>query len=118
MQPQTGHHTPAPSESTAASAIACVQVLGGFLAGVSLSAASAAQALSEVDLFDDRQAIDKGFNLIYEARDDTLTEAERNGRTQVGPANLHTDYTPLPLFRRLACTSNLATVSGVILLLG
>lgn len=54
-------------------------VVGSFLAGVAALAATPAMA---IDLFDDRKAIDKGFNLIYEARDLDLPQATRDGLSQ------------------------------------
>lgn len=61
------------------------QILSGVIAGV--AALSAAPALADntagaVDLFDDRKAKGKGFEIIYEARDLDLTQNEREGFTQ------------------------------------
>jgi photosystem II oxygen-evolving enhancer protein 3 len=59
------------------------QVLSGFLAGAALTISGAANAAATpVDLFDDRKVISKGFLNIYEARDSTLPENQRQGRTQ------------------------------------
>jgi len=57
-------------------------VLGSLLAGVAFSAANAASALTPVDVIDDRKAIDKGFDIIYEARDLDLPQNVRDGLTQ------------------------------------
>jgi photosystem II oxygen-evolving enhancer protein 3 len=58
-------------------------VLAGFVAaGAALLSASQAQAVTPVDLFDDRKARNTGFDLIYEARDLDLPQAERDGMTQ------------------------------------
>ncbi|KAF6256083.1 oxygen-evolving enhancer protein 3, chloroplastic [Scenedesmus sp. NREL 46B-D3] len=59
------------------------EVLAGFVAaGAALLSAGQAQALSPVDLFDDRKARNTGFDLIYEARDTDLDQATRDGFTQ------------------------------------
>jgi len=59
------------------------EVLAGFVAaGAALLAAPKAQAITPVDLFDDRKVRDNGFDLIYEARDLDLPQAERDGLTQ------------------------------------
>jgi photosystem II oxygen-evolving enhancer protein 3 len=59
-------------------------VLAGFVAGAAaLLAAPKAQAVTPVDLFDDRKARNNGFDLIYEARDLDLPQAVRDGLTQV-----------------------------------
>ncbi|GAX74695.1 hypothetical protein CEUSTIGMA_g2143.t1 [Chlamydomonas eustigma] len=58
-------------------------ILGGFLAGVSLSVSGAAfAAATPVDIIDDRKAVKAGFDIIYEARDSDLSENVRQGRTQ------------------------------------
>ena len=58
-------------------------MLAGFVAaGASLLAAGSAKAVSGVDLFDDRTARDRGFDLIYEARDLDLPQNQRDGLTQ------------------------------------
>lgn len=57
-------------------------VLGGLFAGVALTAANSASALTPVDLIDDRKAIEKGFEIIYEARDLDLPQSQRDGMTQ------------------------------------
>lgn len=55
-------------------------VLGGLVAGVAgLLATGNANA---IDLFDDRKAREKGFDIIYEARDLDLPQAQRDGLTQ------------------------------------
>lgn len=56
-------------------------MLGGLVAGVAglLSATGDANA---IDLFDDRKAREKGFDIIYEARDLDLPQATRDGLTQ------------------------------------
>lgn len=55
-------------------------VLGGMmLAGLAAVSAPAANA---VDIIDDRQAKAKGFDIIYEARDLDLPQAERDGLSQ------------------------------------
>lgn len=60
------------------------QVLAGFVAaGAALLAAPKAQAVTPVDLFDDRKARNTGFDLIYEARDLDLPQNVRDGLTQV-----------------------------------
>jgi len=57
------------------------QVLTGFAAGAAalLAGANQAQANSPVDLIDDRKAKEAGFDIIYEARDLSLTQNERDG---------------------------------------
>eukprot|EP00891_Asterochloris_glomerata_P002934 jgi/Astpho2/2934/Aster-01076 len=56
------------------------QVLGGVLAGlVGLSTAMSAHAM---DLRDDREVRQRGFDIIYEARDLDLDQSERDGLTQ------------------------------------
>lgn len=57
-------------------------VLGGFLAGAAMLSANAAEALTPVDIFDDRVAREKGFDIIYEARELDLPQNEREGFTQ------------------------------------
>ena len=60
-------------------------VLGGMLAGVAaLAAAGSAQA--DVTLFDERKARERGFDLIYEARNLELPQGQRDGMSQVGGA--------------------------------
>lgn len=58
------------------------QVLSGFLAGAALTLSSSAQAVTPVDLIDDRKAIKAGFDIIYEARDLALPQNVRDGFTQ------------------------------------
>lgn len=55
-------------------------VLGGLIAGVAALTASTANAM---DLIDDRKAVEKGFNIIYEARDLDLPQSTRDGLDQV-----------------------------------
>ena len=56
-------------------------VLTGMFAGVAaIAAAPAARAL---DLYDDRKAREKGFDIIYEARDLDLPQAQRDGLSQI-----------------------------------
>ncbi|GBF91423.1 oxygen-evolving enhancer [Raphidocelis subcapitata] len=57
-------------------------VLSGFAGTVALLAASAAKANTPIDLFDDRGARKKGFDLIYEARELDLPQNVRDGMTQ------------------------------------
>eukprot|EP00887_Chlorella_sp_A99_P000481 scaffold17.g481.t1 len=54
-------------------------VLGGLVAGFAALTASAANA---IDLVDDRKAREKGFDIIYEARDLDLPQNVREGFTQ------------------------------------
>lgn len=54
-------------------------VLGGLLAGVAALSASNANAM---DLIDDRKAREKGFDIIYEARDLDLPQSTRDGLDQ------------------------------------
>jgi photosystem II oxygen-evolving enhancer protein 3 len=59
------------------------EVLAGFVAaGAALLAAPKAQAVSPVDLFDDRKARQTGFDIIYEARDLDLPQSKRDGLDQ------------------------------------
>jgi photosystem II oxygen-evolving enhancer protein 3 len=58
-------------------------VLAGFVAAGAALLAPKAQAVTPVDLFDDRKVRDRGFDIIYEARDLDLPQAERDGLTQV-----------------------------------
>lgn len=60
-------------------------VLGGLLAGA--AALTAARSANAMDLFDDRKARENGFDIIYEARDLDLPQAQRDGLTQ-GRTNL------------------------------
>lgn len=61
-----------------------------LLAGAAaLSAAVAVPAANAVDIIDDRAAIAKGFDIIYEARDLDLPQAQRDGLSQArGDAEL------------------------------
>jgi photosystem II oxygen-evolving enhancer protein 3 len=54
-------------------------VLGGMLVG---GIAMAAPAANAVDIIDDRAAKAKGFDIIYEARDLDLPQAQRDGLAQ------------------------------------
>ncbi|KAK9808897.1 hypothetical protein WJX72_005953 [[Myrmecia] bisecta] len=55
-------------------------VLGGLLAGV--AALSIPASALAIDLVDDRKVRDSGFDIIYEARDLDLPQAQRDGFTQ------------------------------------
>lgn len=58
-------------------------MLSGFVAGVSaLTAGKAFADATPVDLFDDRSVRNKGFDIIYEARDLDLPQNERDGISQ------------------------------------
>lgn len=60
-----------------------LQVLAGFVAaGAALLSVGQAQAVTPVDLFDDRKARNTGFDIIYEARDLDIPQAVRDGMTQ------------------------------------
>ena len=73
--------------------LALVQIVSGLLAGITgLSVAKQAQA--NIDLIDDRKVRDRGFDLIYEARDVDLPQAQRDGFTQV---RSHTTCSSPPL---------------------
>lgn len=77
------HHTQAEHTHAPGVSLLLQQVLGGLVAGAALSLAKGAQAVATpVDLFDDRKVLDKGFNLIYEARDLELSQNQRDGLTQ------------------------------------
>ena len=54
----------------------------GLFAGAAALSASKAFAATPVDLIDDRKAIEKGFDIIYEARDLDLSQAQRDGLVQ------------------------------------
>lgn len=74
--------TPAQQRSTRTPS---VQILSGLVAGVAAVAVAPSQADNTagfVDLFDDRKARQKGFDLIYEARDLDLVQNERDGLAQ------------------------------------
>eukprot|EP01025_Chloroclados_australasicus_P008286 TRINITY_DN128_c0_g1_i5.p3 TRINITY_DN128_c0_g1~~TRINITY_DN128_c0_g1_i5.p3 ORF type:complete len:181 (+),score=25.18 TRINITY_DN128_c0_g1_i5:142-684(+) len=58
-------------------------IIGGLMFGVLSSTTKAALAVTNVDLFDDRKALDKGFDIIYEARDLDLPQGVRDGMTQM-----------------------------------
>jgi len=58
-------------------------VLTGFFAGAAaLTLGNQVQAATPVDVFDDRKVREKGFDLIYEARDLDLPQNVRDGLTQ------------------------------------
>lgn len=57
-----------------------MQVLTGFAAFAGLAVAKSANA---VDIQDDRKVRDKGFDLIYEARELELPQSVRDGLAQV-----------------------------------
>lgn len=57
-----------------------MQVLAGFAAFAGLAVAKSAGA---VDIQDDRKVRDKGFDLIYEARELDLPQSVRDGLSQV-----------------------------------
>eukprot|EP01025_Chloroclados_australasicus_P055781 TRINITY_DN6845_c0_g1_i2.p1 TRINITY_DN6845_c0_g1~~TRINITY_DN6845_c0_g1_i2.p1 ORF type:complete len:278 (+),score=32.58 TRINITY_DN6845_c0_g1_i2:100-834(+) len=88
MKPVTVKAPAGPARAVAVNAQADRRaVLGGLVAGVASLAAEKAFAAYEggatpVDLFDDRKAKAKGFDIIYEARDLDLSQAERDGITQ------------------------------------
>lgn len=71
-------------------------MLSGILAGVS-SLALAKQASAAIELIDDRKAKEKGFDIIYEARDVDLPQAQRDGFVQVHSAT-HTQGAQVPWF--------------------
>ena len=58
-------------------------LVAGF-AGLSL----VKQAAAEMDFKDDRTVRDRGFDIIYEARDVDLPQAQRDGFTQVSTVDL------------------------------
>eukprot|EP01025_Chloroclados_australasicus_P014122 TRINITY_DN16603_c0_g1_i2.p1 TRINITY_DN16603_c0_g1~~TRINITY_DN16603_c0_g1_i2.p1 ORF type:complete len:140 (-),score=6.10 TRINITY_DN16603_c0_g1_i2:8-427(-) len=58
-------------------------IIGGLMFGVISSTTKDSLAVSNVDLFDDRKALDKGFDIIYEARDLDLPQGVRDGMTQM-----------------------------------
>lgn len=58
----------------------------GAAAGL-LAAGAASAAATPLEIFDDRAAKKKGFDLIYEARDLDLPQSVRDGMTQVGLFN-------------------------------
>jgi hypothetical protein len=68
--------SPPPADATNA------QVLAGFAGTCALFAANNARANTPIDLFDDRAAKKKGFDLIYEARELDLPQNVRDGMTQ------------------------------------
>ena len=68
-----------------------MQIVSGLLAGITgLSVAKQAQA--NIDLIDDRKVRDRGFDIIYEARDVDLPQAQRDGFTQVGRRGLQVPH--------------------------
>jgi photosystem II oxygen-evolving enhancer protein 3 len=64
--------------------VVIVQVLSGFLAGAAaLTVAKGAEAAATpVDIFDDRAARARGYDIIYEARDLELDQRVRDGMSQ------------------------------------
>lgn len=58
------------------------EVLAGVVAAGAALLAGKAQAVTPVDLFDDRKARQTGFDIIYEARDLDLPQNVRDGLTQ------------------------------------
>jgi hypothetical protein len=59
------------------------QVLGSLVAGIAtLSASTALADVTPVDLFDDRKAKKAGWDIIDDARDLDLPQAERDGLSQ------------------------------------
>lgn len=59
-----------------------VQIVSGLVAGFA-GLGLAKQAAAEIDVFDERDARSRGFDIIYEARDVDLTQAQRDGISQV-----------------------------------
>ena len=59
-----------------------MQIISGLVAGVA-GLGLARQAAAEIDVQDDRDVRSRGFDLIYEARDVDLPQAQRDGFTQV-----------------------------------
>ncbi len=57
-------------------------MLGSLLAGVAALSLAGTPHAQAVELEDYRKARETGFDLIYEARDLNLTQAERDGLTQ------------------------------------
>uniref|UniRef100_A0A061RFT2 Photosystem II oxygen-evolving enhancer protein 3 n=1 Tax=Tetraselmis sp. GSL018 TaxID=582737 RepID=A0A061RFT2_9CHLO len=57
-------------------------VLSGIAAGFALLSASGVKAVTPVELIDDRKAVENGFDIIYEARDLDLDQAQRDGLVQ------------------------------------
>lgn len=53
--------------------LVCPQVLGGLLAGAALTLSGAANAVTPVDVIDDRKARNTGFDLIYGANTRVLS---------------------------------------------
>ena len=58
------------------------QILTGLFAGVA-GLSLAKQANAAIEVFDDRKARERGFDIIYEARDIDLPQNQRDGFTQV-----------------------------------
>lgn len=56
--------------------------LSGLVAGIG-GLALAKQAQAAIDIIDDRKVKERGFDIIYEARDVDLPQAQRDGFTQV-----------------------------------
>ena len=66
-----------------------VQVISGLVAGIA-GLSLAKQAAAAIDIQDDRDVRSRGFDLIYEARDVDLPQAQRDGFTQVHFLAWHT----------------------------
>lgn len=58
------------------------QVISGLFAGVA-GLSLVKQAAAEIEVRDDRDVRSRGFDIIYEARDVDLPQAQRDGFTQV-----------------------------------
>jgi photosystem II oxygen-evolving enhancer protein 3 len=58
------------------------ELLNAFVFAAAASAAQAASAETGINVYDDRKVREKGFDNIYEARDDALPQNTRNGNTQ------------------------------------
>ena len=57
------------------------QVISGLFAGVA-GLSLVKQAAAEIEVRDDRDVRSRGFDLIYEARDVDLSQAQRDGLNQ------------------------------------
>lgn len=62
-----------------------LQIVSGLVAGIA-GLGLVKQAAADIDIIDDRKARDRGFDIIYEARDVDLPQAQRDGFTQVFPS--------------------------------
>lgn len=81
----------------------CVrQVLAGFLGVAGLAMTASANA---IDIQDERKVRERGFDLIYEARELDLPQAVRDGLVQVrnnpSPRKSHKKSPPLPILHAL-----------------